>query len=823
MPATTYLRSDAAATLRYQPLVVVLAATCAGIVVDRALAIRFGVEWFAAVGLWAAWLVAHLRRRPRIASVALLAAAGAIGAAWHHASWRLFDADDLASVAGLEPRAVLVEATVVDAPRSVVQPSGYDPAKTEIKTRFEIVVHALRDGATWRRAAGRADVQLDDALDGVAAGDRVHLLGRVARSPPPLNPGEFDFAEHYRAERKLCVVRAAGRDAVTVVERRSTGDVSAWLSDLRRRGHERLMRYVPAAQSGFASALLLGYRDQLDRRENWAFFRTGSVHILSISGLHIGILAMFLQWALRIGWLRQGTALVTTMLVTTTYATVIDAEPPAVRAALTVVLVTSAALVLRQPLGGNVLAAAALLVLAQNPSDLFRAGPQLSFLAAAVLASGLGKRPAHVVDPLEQLAKAHESRLRRFVRETAGGLGRMLLVSTAIFATAMPLVAHKFHIVSPIALVLTPLVALPTATALLFGFLTLTLGAIVPPLASVFGLGCGASLALCEWLVAAAECVPYGWFWLPGPAAWPVGLFYGLLAVGLLIPRGSRGRLVVGLAAMLWGVVSMVPHHRLPTDVATRVTFISVGHGLSVLVEERDGPTWLYDCGRMGSPERGAQSIAGVLWTRGITRLDFVVVSHTDADHYNALPYLLEQFRVARLYASPQTLDSSDPGAEYIRATAAAAGVPVTPLVAGDAFLGDLSAAYSVLHPPPAGVVGNDNAQSIVIDIVSRGRRILLTGDLEGAGLAQLLARPKLECDVLSAPHHGSVKSNTATLANWSTPEFVVISGDEDRRGTVRAVYKAIGATTLVSTSVGAVTADIGTDGTLRVSTFRKP
>jgi competence protein ComEC len=126
-----------------------------------------------------------------------------------------------------------------------------------------------------------------------------------------------------------------------------------------------------------------------------------------------------------------------------------------------------------------------------------------------------------------------------------------------------------------------------------------------------------------------------------------------------------------------------------------------------------------------------------------------------------------------------------------------------------------------VLHPPPQGVAGNDNAQSLVIDVVARGRRILLTGDLEGAGLERVLAQRPLNCDVLSAPHHGSVRSNTATLATWSAPEFVVISGDEDRRGTVRAIYDAVGATTYESTSVGAVSVDVGTDGSLRVATFR--
>lgn len=808
---------------RYQPLAVVLTAVAAGIVVDRELAPSFGLQWCAALGCLFAWCVARRRTPDRLATAALLASAAATGGAWHHACWRLFDADDLATFATIEPRAVLVEATIVEAPRIVVQASDYDPNRSEAKTRFEIEVRRVRDGETWRRTVGRSDVQIDATVEGLAAGDGVRLLGRVARSPPPLNPGEFDFAAHYRSERKLCVVRAARADAVAVVTSASAWNVAATLSEWRRRGHRHLMQIVPAAQSGFASALLLGYRDQLDRRENWAFFRTGTIHILSISGLHIGMLALFLNWSLRAGWLRRSTALVVTSLITTAYVLVIDAEPPAVRAALVVVLAATAALSLRRPPVGNLLAAAALVVLAMNPSDLFRAGPQLSFLAAAVLAWTARCGDDRDDNPLDRLLASRTDRLRAVARRAVDGLGRMLFLSTAIFVVAGPLVAHRFHIVSPIALLLTPLIALPTAVALFAGFLSLTLGGLVPTLAPPLGYVCGRSLAACERLVDGAQQIPYGWRWLPGPAAWQVALFYGLLTVWVWLPRGTRGRRFLGCAAVAWGLYSLVPHHELPQEVALRTTFISVGHGLSVLVEEADGPTWLYDCGRFGAAERGAQSIAGVLWSRGIMRLDAIVLSHLDADHYNALPFLAEQFRVGRLIVSQATFASSQPAADAIRRTAAAAGVPIVPLVAGEPLIADApdDVLRRVLHPPSDGVAGNDNAQSLVIELTARGRRLLLTGDVEGAGLERILATPATDYDVVLAPHHGSARSNPPGLAAWSTPEWVIVSGDEDRRGRVRTAYEAVGARLWETTKVGAVTIDVERGGALDGSAFR--
>lgn len=806
----------------YQPLVVLLAAMCAGIVADRYTTILFGVEMVVAATAWSAWVAACVLRRPRTAALLLLVVAASLGGAWHHAQWRLFDVDDLATCASAAARPVVVEAVLVDAPRVVEHDSLYSPTGSEFRTRFTIDALAVRDGAAWRRAVGRVDVEVGDRVDAVAAGDRVRLYGNVFRAQPPLNPGEFDFAAHYRAERKLCVLRVASAASVAVIERRSTWDIAARFASWRRRGHERLLASVPEEQAGFASALLLGYRDQLDRRENLAFFKTGTIHILSISGLHIGMLAFFLNAALRIGWMRQSAAILVTMFVTTAYVVVIDADPPAVRAALTIVLFAAATLLARKSLDANLLAGAALVVLAQNPSDLFRAGPQLSFLAAAVLMwSARLPLPQANGDPVEQIIR-QQSRLRELARKTTIGILPALLVSGAIFTVAAPLVAEKFHIVSPISLLLTPLLALPVAIALAAGFLTLTLGAVVPPLAIPFGYVCGGCLWLTQWLVHAAERVPYGCFWIPGPQAWQVAVCYAMAVPYFALPRGSRWRKTVAEATIFWCVWSMVPSHMLPRDVATRVTFISVGHGLSVLVEDRNG-AWLYDCGRFGAAERGAQSIAGVLWTRGLRHLDGIVISHTDADHYNALPFLIEQFGIDAVYVSSVTFGSPTVAADVIRNSASRASAHFGQLAAGDVFrFADDETSCRVLHPPPAGVGGSDNANSVVLDLESHGRRILLTGDLETPGLERLLAKPPLDVDVLLAPHHGSTRSNPPGFARWSTPEFVIISGEEDRRGLVRQAFEAAGAKVVCTTRDGAVTVDIHRDGSMHVTTFRQ-
>jgi competence protein ComEC len=208
--------------------------------------------------------------------------------------------------------------------------------------------------------------------------------------------------------------------------------------------------------------------------------------------------------------------------------------------------------------------------------------------------------------------------------------------------------------------------------------------------------------------------------------------------------------------------------------------FVAVGHGVSVLVELPNGRNLLYDSGHLGSPLPGVRSVSSVLWSRGITHLDAIVISHADADHFNAIPGLLERFSVGVIYVSPVMFENLPPAVKELRDSISRSRVPVRETFGGQSLAVGRGTKIEVLHPPRKGVLSSDNANSIVLLVEHGGRRILLTGDLESPGLDDLLAEEPLDCDVVLAPHHGSPRSNPGRFADWSRPEFVVISG---RRG----------------------------------------
>ncbi|HEX5446499.1 MAG TPA: ComEC/Rec2 family competence protein, partial [Pirellulales bacterium] len=804
----------------------VAAALAAGIAADRYSSTAVVAWWLAALASWCGWLLAWRLRCTRWGTALLCFSVAGLGAAWHHQHWRLFGNDEMGRFAVEEARPVCVEAIALGSPHWVPAPP-HDPLcaiPRGERTRLRVRAAAVRDGEQWRSASGIAQLWVDGRLSGVRAGDRLRVVGQLSAPAAAQNPGEFDFALHARADRQLSRLSADFPECVQVTRRGSRWSASRLLDQLRQGGDRLLWRRLDGRRAPLAAALLLGLREELDLDTTAAFAQTGTVHILSISGLHVGMLALFLFWVMRLGLVGRRLALACVALVTLGYALVIDAEPPAVRATVVVLLVCVAQWRREGWLPFNLLALAGILVLVMNPCELFRIGPQLSFLAVATLAwfgPRLVARP--LTDPLDRLIAQTRPWPERLARRGGRWAWQTVALGLVVWGTSAPLVLAQFHLVSPATLVLTPLLAGPVALALLSGFVVLALGWLVPPVGGAAALLCDISLDTIQRGVEWASRAPASHFWAPAPSGWWLLGFYAALAVGAAAPgwrpprRWCLGALF-GWAALGAGVPVLAP----PESPRLQCTFLSVGHGCGVVLELPDGKTLLYDAGRLGSPQAGARSVAGYLWQRGITHLDAIVLSHADVDHYNAVPELLQKFSVGVIYATPAMLYDEGPAMQKLRAAIDAANVPLRETWSGDRLRVGGDCLIEVWHPTRDGVLGSDNANSLVLDVEYQGRRILLTGDLESPGMDDLLAESPIHCDVILAPHHGSTRSDPPGFAAWSTPQWVVISGSfADRRPEVEQAYRAQRAQVLTTADCGAISVTIA-DAHIAVTTWRR-
>jgi competence protein ComEC len=242
-----------------------------------------------------------------------------------------------------------------------------------------------------------------------------------------------------------------------------------------------------------------------------------------------------------------------------------------------------------------------------------------------------------------------------------------------------------------------------------------------------------------------------------------------------------------------------------------------------VLVEAPGDFTLLYDAGSIAGGRRAAQTVRSALWSRDRVRLDAVVVSHADMDHYNAVAGLAESLPVGSILLPHSAIDFRQSALAQMCEAAAQAGTPLRLIQAGDRIQLGPHMACSVLHPAGGRGAAEDNANSAVLLLEFAGRRVLLTGDLEGEGLSRLLSLPPRSVDVLLAPHHGSVRANPVALAEWAAPGVVVAStADVDVADRLRCIYADRTDVHATSTS-GAVTVTIDARGDLCVETLLTP
>jgi len=821
---------------RYQPLVIVLVAVVGGVAVDRFWPLSLAAWWAIAVGGLTLWVVPPLIcHRPChdavrwlfFGNVALLLSVAATAAAWHHCRWYLFAADDLGRYTRDKGQPVYIEAIAVEAPRAVPTPAP-DPMRTRPMgdcSRFAVDLAALRNGSTWQPVSGRTTLLVQGLPPKIAPGDRLRCFGRLDAPPSPRNPGAFDIAARSRAYGVLSRLKVQVPQCLTMVETGGWLNFARVLDRVRAGGNRLLAEYLDPRHAGMAAAVLLGERGRIDGGRRETFAVTGSIHLLVISGLHLGILAGALFWVLRRTPLPRGWTIAMVAAVMIFYTLLVDAGPPVVRAAVLVLVLCAATYSGRHVLSFNSLAAAALVVLTVNPSNLFHTGSQLSFLAVA----GLMWFAPHwlVTDegPLKRLIVQNAGWLQRRRWAVGHRLRSLALVSATIWLLAMPLVMARFHLFNPVAVLLNTVAWLPMACGLMSGFALLIVGDLLPPLAYVLGDFCNLNLWLLEWLVMTARRVPGGHVWAPGPADWWLWGFYGGLGLLAAFPciRPPR-RWCVGLLAM-WVAVGFTAAQWQHDAERLDCTFLSMGHGCAVLLELPPGGTVLYDAGQFGSSTAGMRAVSEFLWSRGLTHLDAVVLSHADIDHYNALPGLLERFSVGVVYVSPVIFENTYDSCTVARLRAAIErhGVPIREVCAGDRLQGGNDCRLEVLHPTRHGVLGTDNANSLVLAVEYCGHRILLTGDIESPGLDDLLAEEPLHCDVLLAPHHGSRKSNSPKLAAWCRPHWVVCSGDGRwSLPEIETTYRAVGGQTLHTSQRGAIHVSI-TPRELRVSPMLVP
>lgn len=639
--------------------------------------------------------------------------------------------------------------------------------------------------------SGRTAVRWKSHVKRVYAGERVRVHGEPTLALSHVNPGLFGIEDYYRRIGVHSAVRAYGPQAVERIAPVHWWSPTYWASRLRTVQADRFANVMPESVLPFVLAVWLGDRSQVPDEEYRSYVISGTAHILSVSGVHVGIIFVTASFALSLVVKDRRWRALCIMAVVVLFALTAGARPAVVRATLMVIVYLAADVLQREPDPPTALAIAAVCLLVGNPDTLFNLSFMLSFLSVASILVFEPRIRAWIYDAPGAVRRG------RFILRTFSTLGVPLsvgsqltskrwfwsfqnlfvhLVSVSLAAQLLPFPAsvRYFHVLS-LAAPLTNMIVVPlTGLALWLCALTSASLLVSSHLASLFGHALAPVVDAIHWVRESVASTHHSHLALTSPTAFAMICYWGgilALAGTPVIPRRSAR---FALAAALFAAMAIGWS---PLRLQPMVAFLDVGHGDAAFIRSPGGSTVLIDGGSANEfRDVGAQIIAPFLWANHVKRLDHVVVSHTDIDHIGGLFHVVETFPVGEVLMPGVAIDKPEEMA--FLALCMKQNVPVRRLYRGDAVALD-GALLEVLHPPKGWDPGDsDNDGCLVLRMEWDGVRVLFTGDIETRAEKQI-AMFDCHADVLKAPHHGSKTSSSERFLDAVGPQHCMVSTGE--------------------------------------------
>lgn len=640
-------------------------------------------------------------------------------------------------------------------------------------------------------------------------GNEIRVKGTLLLPRENTNPGLFNYRLYLQTKNIYSTINSDS-SSLNIISK----DKISQEQLLRHRFQRKIIRILNETlnekNSRIMSSIILGEGSFLDDETGTRFRELGLSHILAVSGLHIGIIYLFITKILRLLGIDKRISVIIALIIIWSYAYLIGFAASVLRASIMLSFLSLSTLVYKRYDSINTLSFAALLLLFIRPLWIFDVGFQLSFIATASII---------ILTPrINWLLSIYSKTIAKL-------LSSLIAVQIGLF----PVLAYHFNSYAVMSII-SNLILIPIFSfSLILCFILIIVSLIYINASFMLGYLLNTILNAANIIIDVFYKLSYANISLPSLGISFILPYYILLLVSLRIIRidflkPKINKLIFNymIIAILVGFLNMINFNE------TTLEFIDVGQGDSCLVSTKD-KVFLIDAGgnAFGNFDVGERIMLPFLTKKGINRLDAVFITHFHEDHAKGLIPLIENVKIDNIYIGYEN-DESKLYNEIMH-IANMTNTKVCKIMKNDLIYLDRNNLIKILSPSfdmSIDTTTNENNLSLVLKLMAHKRNILFTGDIEEEIEHKIVNNTELEkIDIIKVPHHGSITSSTPELINEARPSYAVIQVGKNNFGhpnvEVMDRYKRIGARVLRNDENGLITFKID-EGSIEIYTYIK-
>ena len=747
--------------------------------------------------------------------------------------------NDIRNLLADEPKLAAIRGSLVTEPYVSKYPDwefarfkSSDPTSS-----FYLKITEVESVAGWSTVTGAVRVQVGEPVLDLQPGDNIQAYCWLDRFSQATNPGQFDTAA-YLARRNIFVgVYIESRGGIELLQSSPAGAFARFKSRLRRAAASALVGDLPQEETsrGLLQALLLGYRRDIDSDTYRAFRKTGLLHFISLSGMHLGILVGIIWWLCKTaGFMKPARAVVCAAAVVV-FLLVVPPRAPTLRAAIICWVFCASIFFRRRSNPITALSLAAIILLLIRPTQLFEAGWQLSFAAVLGLLLFCERLHFFLYEKVNGLRwrKGGPKTIVSYRMSPRPGpyLLRLFSAGLAAWLGGAEILLYHFYTINPLAGIWTVLVFPLVSAILTLGFVKMLLFFPLPTLSWVVGVAATFLSDVLVWAVKLIAQADISQILVGRVSLAPVVLYYCIIVFAgyayfrrPVIKRAICAFMLCSLIIYL-GALKWQRTHR---DNLV-LTCLDVGHGQAILAQLPGKANVLFDAGSLYGNDIGTRIVSPYLDYIGIRKIDALIVSHNDTDHINGIPEVVENCDVRSVYANNAFFDRKDVWgtAEFLKDSLIEKGLEIKRI---EAEL-NLNAGVSMKMLWPNEQLYNikdlsDNDRSLVSLIEFAGAKILLCSDIEEFAQRELLRlQPDLKADVVVVPHHGSASTLDTEFMKHLDADVLICSCGRRQyermgRDTESVRYIPAENRSLCTSEDGAITVFVDKNGMIKTSVF---